>query len=176
MEALPKQTRTILTPIILVFLLLLLIMSAYWGFKEVTRAAPSPTPDPCVNQKVGKALTPQLVQVRVLNGGYTTGLAGKVSAALRKQGFQVDKPGNTDERVKQTIIVGASKDAPEVQLVAGYFKAAVVRGDQRVDHTVDVLVGTNYAGFNAAAPKQVPVPGETACLPAKPSPTPTPTG
>ncbi|PIF03619.1 MAG: hypothetical protein CSA63_01570 [Propionibacterium sp.] len=176
MEALPKRTRTILTPVILLFLLVVLIASAFWGFKEVTRAAPTPTPDPCVDQKVGKVLKPKLVQVRVLNGGYTTGLAGRVSAKLRKKGFKVGKPGNTDERVKQTIIVGASADSPEVQLVAGYFKAAIVRADQRVDHTVDVLVGTEYAGFNNSAPKQVPVPGETACLPAKPAPKTTPSG
>ncbi len=174
METLPKPLRAILTPIILILLLLLLLGSAYWGFKEVTRPAPTPTPEPCVDQKVGKALTPKMVQVRVQNGGYTTGLALRVSAKLRKQGFKVSRPSNTDERVKQTIIVGASKDSPEVKLVAGYFKAAVIRADQRVDHSVDVLVGSDYAGFNKKAPKQVPVPGGTACLPKEPSPTPTP--
>ena len=36
-------------------------------------------------------------------------------------------------------------------LVKAFFKDADVRADKRVDHSVDVLVGNNYGGFNKKA-------------------------
>ena len=168
-----RYVRLFGTPITLLLLLAFLAYGAWWGFRNVMAPVPGSTPAPCVTQKVGKNLSTSQVSVRVLNGGTTVGLAGRVSAQLTNVGFKVLSTGNTSDVVTSTVVVGASKDAPEVKLVLGFFKGAKVRADKRTDGTVDVMVGDNFGGFNAKAHRQISVPGGTACLP-PPSPSGTP--
>jgi len=160
-----RYLRLIGTPVTLLVLLGFLVYGGWWGYRNVMAPLPGSTPTPCVTQNVGKHLSSSDVSVRVLNGGTTVGLAGRIGAQLTNVGFKVISTGNTSEVVTSTVVVGASKNAPEVKLVLGFFKGAKVRADKRTDGTVDVLVGDGFGGFNAKAARQVAVPGGTVCLP-----------
>jgi hypothetical protein len=103
--------------------------------------------------------------VSVYNGGSKKGLAGDVGRSLRQRGFKVTKTANTGQKVQKTVILGAGVKNPEVLLVKGFFKDAVVKADKRPDHTVDVLVGNDYGGFNKKAKKTLAVRATTVCLP-----------
>src|SRR5215203_664753 len=103
------------------------------------------------NPRLLPPLKSSQVTVKVFNGGSKRGLAGDVGRALRDRGFNVIRTTNTAEKISKTVIVGADPKNPEVLLVKGFFKGAVVKGDKRVDHTVDVLVGNKYGGFNKGA-------------------------
>lgn len=165
--------RIAATPIILLVLLALIRIAFKFGWKGLTAPIPGPVIPPCVSTDVGKQLTPSAVSVNVLNGGYTHGLAGDVGKQLTAKGFNVTDVGNTQDQVKQTVIVGVAKDSPEVILVSGFFPKSVIQVDAtKVDHSVTVKVGTSYGGFNAKAPAALPVSGPV-CLPA-PSASPTP--
>ena len=85
---------------------------------------------------------------------------------MKNAGFRMVDTSNTDASVNQTVIVGAAASDPEVRLVAGFFKKATVKGDHRVDHSVDVMVGDNYGGMNTDAPRSIAVKGGSVCLPA----------
>lgn len=162
------------TPISLLVLLGIIVAGFWYGWKALTAPLP-PDVDPCVSTDVGKSLTTRSVQVNVLNGGYTKGLAGQVGKQLSSKGFDVTATGNTQDLVKQTVIVGVSKDSPEVKMVASFFNKATIREDSynKIDHSVTVMVGQSYGGFNTKAPTSMAVSGPV-CLPA-PSQSPTPT-
>lgn len=165
-----RYVRMFGTPITLLVLLAVLVYGAKWGYDNVM-APPAPAPQtPCVDQRVGAALTSKQVTVKVFNGGRKTGLAGKVAAQLRAKGFIIGRTANTETRVTTTQIIGANPNNPEVKLVAGFFKGAKVSGDNRLDHTVDVLVGNENTGFNSEAATSVPVQNGVVCLPASGTP------
>jgi len=160
-----RYVRLFATPVILLGLLGFLLWGGWWGYKNLMAPIPERPLIPCVTKSVGPSLKSKDVQVRVLNGGYRTGLAGQVGTTLKAAGFNVIRTGNTDERIKATVIVGASADNPEVKLVLSYFKKATVRPDGRADHTVDVLVGNAFGGMNPSAKPSIAVPDGQACLP-----------
>ncbi len=154
------------TPVTLLILLGILCYGAYWGYTNVLAPVPPPAPTPCVDQSVqGGQLKSGQVTVSVFNGGDRKGLAGDVGRALREKGFKVAKTTNTAEKVQQTVIVGADPKAPEVLFVKTFFKNSTVRGDKRADHSVDVLVGNKYGGFNGKAKTTFAVKSTTVCLP-----------
>jgi hypothetical protein len=154
------------TPVTLLILLGILCYGAYWGYTNVLAPVPPPPPTPCVDQTVkGGQLKSSQVTVSVFNGGDRKGLAGDVGRAMRQRGFKVSKTTNTAEKVQQTVIVGADPKAPEVLFVRTFFKKATVRGDKRADHSVDILVGNKYGGFNKNAKTTYAVKATTVCLP-----------
>lgn len=158
------------TPITLIALIALLAYGAWWGWNALTRPITEPKPDPCVTTSAS-VLNATQVTIRIYNGGGRQGLAGSTAAQLRTKGFRVPTVGNTEEKVGATVIVGMAEGNPEVALVAGFFPGATIRADQRVDSTVDVLVGSEFGGFNTDAPVEVAVPGGVACLPSSAEPT-----
>ncbi|MDO4716476.1 MAG: LytR C-terminal domain-containing protein [Propionibacteriaceae bacterium] len=174
--------RLILTPVTLIALCGFLAFGAWWGYQQISAPLPGKLPTPCVSTSVTELSSSQVV-VRVLNGGYTTGLGTKVSKELSGYGFIISGTGNTQERVKKTIIVAGSETAPEAQLVLGFFKEATIRvdKDRAIDAHVDVLVGSEYAGTNPEAPKAIAVSGQV-CIAVPPAgantatPNPTPSG
>lgn len=167
-----QNLRRLVTPVTLIALCGILAFGAWWGYKQVT--APLFPPTPCVETSTAELATTQVV-ARVLNGGFTTGLGTKVKTSMEGLGFTVSSTGNTEERIKKTIIVAHTADSPEAQLVAGFFPESTVRADpNRVDGQVDVLIGSEYIDINTQAPKSVAVPSGMACLAVKPSTTPAP--
>lgn len=171
-----RVLRALRTPLTLLVLLGVLVYGAWWGWTNVAAPPAPPQRVACVDQKVVKnQLKSSQVTVNVFNGGKARGLAGTVAQDLRRKGFKTSRVGNTDaETVSTTIVVGASKNNPEVKLVLTFFKKAKVREDKRSDHSVDVLVGNKYAGFNSKAATTIAVKTQTVCLPPTPTPT-TPT-
>jgi hypothetical protein len=160
--------RIVRTPITLLLLLGVLCYAAWWGYTNVLRPIPPAPPQPCVDQSVKKGeLQSSQVTVRVFNGGNKRGLAGDVGRALRDRGFNVIRTSNTGEKILKTVIVGAEVNNPEVLLVKGFFKDVVVKADHRVDHSVDVLVGNKYGGFNKNAKTTYAVRSKTVCLPSQ---------
>jgi hypothetical protein len=113
------------------------------------------------------------VTVSVYNGGTKKGQAGDVGRSLRQHGFKVLRTTNTGEKIQKTVIVGAGAKNPEVLLVKGFFKKSIVKADKRVDHSVDVLVGNDYGGFNKKAKTTIRVNAKTVCLPPQVTTTPT---
>lgn len=165
--------RIVRTPLTLLVLLGVLAYGAWWGYTNVLKPLPPPTADPCVEQKVAKGqLTTSQVTVSVYNGGSRRGLAGDVGRALRDKGFKLQRTANTGEKIGATIIVGAGAKNPEVLLVLGFFRGAVVKADKRKDRSVDVLVGDRYGGFNRSGKTAISVKTPTVCLPSVRTPSP----
>ncbi|MDQ7993886.1 MAG: LytR C-terminal domain-containing protein [Propionicimonas sp.] len=176
MQVVRRIIRVAKTPVTLLLLLGFLGYGAAWGYEHATAPRPERPLTPCVPVDVGDKLTPEFVQVRVLNGGTKGGLAKNTATFLRAYDFKVIKVNNTEERLEKTIIVGNSENDPEVQLLLGFFKDATARGDGRADHVVDVLLGTNSVRVTNPKVTSVPVEGPV-CLPSGtkvPTPTPTP--
>ena len=160
--------RVVRTPVTLLVLFGVLLYGAWWGYNNIIKPVPSLPPEPCVDQTVPKGqLKANQVVVKVYNGGDRKGLAADVGRSLRTKGFRVILTTNTVEKIQKTVIVGADVNNPEVLFVESFFKEATVRSDQRVDRTVDVLVGNKYGGFNKQAEATYRVETTTVCLPSQ---------
>lgn len=158
--------RIIRTPLTLLILLGILCYGAWWGWNNIVAPTPQQGPPPCVPTKVkDKKLEAEQVTVRVYNGGDKKGLAGDVSRSLSAAGFHTLDPANTEEAVDKTVIIGNAAENPEVLFVKSFFKGAEVQADGRADHSVDVMVGNKYDGFNKKAKKSYKVDAKTVCLP-----------
>lgn len=155
--------RLIATPVLLLGLLLLLIWGAFWGWSNLTAPLPPPEPTPCVTEEVD-AVKPEHVYVRVYNGGFTSGLAYRESQRLEQDGFHIVTTGNTDERITETIIRANKDSEPGVELVESRFKDATVEYDDRIDGTIDILVGSDFGGKGKKPKKKVETEG-TICIP-----------
>ncbi|HJE51763.1 MAG TPA: LytR C-terminal domain-containing protein [Tessaracoccus flavescens] len=158
-----KIFRLIATPVILLGLLGLLIYAANWGWKALTEPLPSPSPTPCVTQSAS-VVAPSDVSVRIFNGGFTSGLANRISRSMKEVGFKVVRVDNTDERIKTTIIRGNEEQLAELTLVASYFNEATIEHDDRVDGTVDVLVGSEYKDMNPSPMPEAPATAGVICV------------
>ena len=162
--------RIVRTPITLSAIAWRTVLCGLVGIYQHMRPIPPAPAQPCVDQSINKGqLKSSQVTVKVYNGGNKRGLAGDVGRELRDQGFNVIRTTNTAEKISRTVIVGAEAKNPEVLLVQSFFKNAVVKGDKRVDRTVDVLVGNKYAGFNKDAKRTYTVDAKTLCLPSQSS-------
>ena len=133
-------------------------------------ASPSATDAPsattCTLTDVGTVLYPFRVSVRVFGDGRTGGLAKVTQLYLRANGFHVITYSEASRSVTATTIRGFAADSPEVKLVAKFFPGAVVEGDGRADHSVDVRVVAE-PGQVEEPDAHVPVSGAV-CLPAIP--------
>jgi predicted amino acid-binding ACT domain protein len=166
--------RVVRTPVTLLVLFGMLLYGAWWGYNNIIKPVPPLPPEPCVEQTVPKGqLKASQVVIKVYNGGDRKGLAADVSRSLRNEGFRVVQTDNTVEKIQKTVIVGADANNPEVLFVKSFFKEATTRSDQRVDRTVDVLVGNRYGGFDKNAKATYQINAETVCLPSQ-TPTATP--
>lgn len=162
----------IATPILLLGLLGLLVWGGLWGWRNLTAPLPSPEPTPCVKRTTDIVVASD-VYVRVLNGGYTRGLAERAATHLRDFDYNVFSVGNTDEQVGVTVVRGGEDSQPGMRLVQSHFLDAILEYDDRVDGTIDLLLGTQFAGYNDNHYNEVSS-GEdgTACIPASASPSP----
>lgn len=159
------------TPLILLSLLLLVLLSGWWGYKAVTAPLPPPYVEPCVERPLPDGLlTSEMVQVRVLNASTKRGKAAEVSQQLKHQGFTVRGVGNADQNQDKSVIRGYAKNAPEVELVMKQFNGFEIEADGRKDRSVEVIIGQNYESMIADAPKELKTESQTICLPASPTP------
>ncbi|GAB3813335.1 hypothetical protein GCM10028820_07900 [Tessaracoccus terricola] len=166
--------RLIATPVLLLGLLAFLVWGAFWGWRNLTAPLPTPEPTPCV-VVTQELVTVEDISVRVYNGGFTSGLARRQASRLEEAGFKVIRVGNTDERVSGTTIRGNEANAPAKRLVMSYFKDATFENDDRVDGTVDVLLGSDFAGEGEEPYFQVSSGDDgTVCVPPTPEPTDSP--
>lgn len=162
--------RLIATPILLLGLLALLVWGAFWGWRNLTAPFPEPEPTPCATL-TADVLTPDQVTVRIINGGQVVGLAGKVGESMTAAGFRVQKVSNTEERVSGVIIRSGSNNVDAATLVGSRFNSPVIENDARIDGTVDIVLGNDYAGLSDSPLSEVPITGGTICLAPSPAPT-----
>lgn len=157
--------RVLKTPITLIALVCLVGYAASWGWANALAPVPPAPPEPCVVRQIGPELSTRDVTIRVLNGGFSGGAARRMGTVLRSWGLNIIKINNTNQRIATTTIVGRSADDPQVKLVAGFFKSPVIQADNRVDGTVDVLIGATFPGYVEKPATSIPLPDGTACLP-----------
>lgn len=155
--------RLIATPVLLLGLLGFLAWGASWGWQSLTAPIPSPSPAPCQPQSL-TSLAPKNVSVRVFNGGFTPGLATRVSETLKAAGFHVMRVTNTEERITETIIRTGDNNVEAGSLVGTYLNKPTFETDIRGDGTVDVLVGSEFPGFTESGQTEITVESGTICL------------
>jgi len=161
------------TAVLLTAMVILLLLTGLFGVKALTATTNTTASTPCTTQTVSGSIQASQVAVHVYNyQGGTVGLGASLGQRLTTAGFNVTYIGNLP--VKQdvpssTTIVGGKADDPEVKLVAGFFPNSVTQADGRTDHSVDVLIGATWAGFDAsfdaAADPQLSVDKATICQP-----------
>jgi LCP family protein required for cell wall assembly len=95
--------------------------------------------------------------VDVLNGGSTTGLAGRVSAALVRAGYRAGSVGNTASRVVTSVSYGAGASA-NAAAIARMFGVSAVPGASLARGHVRILLGAGAVlpGPLAAGQPQTP--------------------
>ncbi|MBB1482753.1 LytR C-terminal domain-containing protein [Tessaracoccus sp. MC1865] len=173
--------RLIATPVILLGLLGFLGWGFLWGWRELTAPLPTTPPTPCVTEAT-EFVNPTMVFVHVYNGGFTSGLARRIGTQLTDGGYNVVSVDDTEETIKETVIRGNKDQYPAMRLLMSNFIDPKIEYDDRIDGTLDVLVGTAWQGY---APTeqiiyQVSSAGGSICRPpvatdesASPSPSPT---
>ena len=168
-----KLVRALKTPVTMLLLIAFVVAAGNWAWKAATDPVPPRPPDPCVMVQVGPELTPEKITLRVYNGTETNGLAKRYAAILRAEGFvRVVKVANTPAPdVVKSHLVGFAKDSPEVVLASRAFKGIEIVEDGRADHSVDVVIGTEFPGWADNPTLSLAVPGGEVCLPALSIPT-----
>jgi len=79
--------------------------------------------------------------VDVFNGGYTAGLAGRVSAALVHAGYRAGKVGNTASRATTAVLYGRGA-AQSAQRIARDFNVTAAASSSVAPDQVQVLLGS----------------------------------
>ena len=151
------RTRTLVTLLVLVGVVLL---SAVWGWSQVTKPFPGKVdPPPCVQRSVakGEKVFPQDLLVNVLNAGGRNGLAGSVLNQLEDAGFDGGVKRNAPGGVAVADVQIWSKhaDGPDIQLLKRWLGAdtkVVSRGGQYPG--LVVVVGDQFRQL-AKGPKSV---------------------
>ena len=95
--------------------------------------------------------------VAVFNGGPTTGLAGRVSAALVKQGFRAGAVGNIPARTSTAVLYGAAASA-NAAVIAKMFGVTALPDTGVAAGNVQVLLGGNAVVPSALAGRATPAP------------------
>lgn len=158
------------TPVILLALLVFITFAGFWGYSAMTAPLPPPYVAPCVDRSVpGGTLKSDMVSVRVLNASNKRGKAAEVSQQLKRQGFVVTRVANADQKQSRSAVIGATADAPEVELVAAQFPGFEKVVDGRRDRSVEVRIGQDYEAMIGDAPTELQIDTETICLPVPPT-------
>ncbi len=132
------------------------------GWNLLTAKADTVAEPTCTERRVetGEALTPNLVQVNVLNASGRGGLANRVSINLQRYGFIEGGIENSESQipVDHVAIFTDDPEDPMVQLVALQFQVApqIVAPDVPIDSVgVTVVVGPSYTDLNPAPPTEI---------------------
>ena len=131
--------------------------------QRIVRAAFNPQPAPRVATTPHRAATPisqaaaSRTTVAVFNGGQTSGLAGRVSAALVKQGFRAGAVGNIPARTSTAVLYGAGA-AGNAAVIAKMFGVTALPDTGVAAGDVQVLLGSSAVFPTALAPASSPSP------------------
>ena len=111
--------------------------------KRIVRATFYPKPGaPVGRPKKAPGPSPRTTTVDVLNGGNTTGLAGRVSAALAKAGYQAGKVGNAAPRATTAVLYGAGASANAGKIAKLFGVAAAPNASVPAGHA-EILLGAS---------------------------------
>jgi hypothetical protein len=120
----------------------------------------------CSESTTRQPLKPPDVTVNVYNSTARTGLAAVAARAMMRQGFKVASTDN-DPLGKSVLTVGEIRHGPTglegAQIVATRLPGATLVLDDRLDATVDVVVGSRFRGVKA--PPKVVVKKKSATAP-----------
>jgi hypothetical protein len=131
------------------------------GWNLLTAAADTDRGPTCTERHVapGEALTPNLVQINVLNASGRSGLANRVSINLQRYGFLAGSIDNSESQipVDHVAIFTDDPEDPMVQLVAQQFQVVpqIVAPDIPLDDGVTVVVGPSYTDLNPTPPTEI---------------------
>ena len=108
-------------------------------------------------------VAPSSVRVRVYNGAGVTGLGRQAAADLEQVGFLVvGAPGDRGSTATATIVRHGPDRADSARTVAAAIPGATIELDESLAGTVEVVVGSSYAGAQpvsvGADPEQPAVP------------------
>ncbi|GAA1747776.1 LytR C-terminal domain-containing protein [Aeromicrobium alkaliterrae] len=138
------------------------VAGALVGWNLLTAKADTEAGPTCTERNVaaGEALTPNLVQVNVLNVSGRSGLANRVSINLQRYGFLAGTIDNATSEipVDHVAIFTNDPDDPMVQLVALQFQVPpqIVAPDIPIDDKgVTVVVGPSYTDLNLTPPTEI---------------------
>lgn len=154
-----KRTTNLLATLVTVALFL---GGGFVGWNLLTAKADPVAEPACTERRVetGEALTPNLVQVNVLNASGRSGLANRVSINLQRYGFLEGGIENSESTipVDHVAIFTDDPEDPMVQLVAQQFQVApqIVAPDVPIDDEgVTVVVGPSYTDLNPTPPTEI---------------------
>ncbi len=99
----------------------------------------------------GRAAAAGATTVNVFNGGDTSGLAGRVSAALARAGYRAGLVGNTSYRITTAVLYGAGASASASKIAALFGVTARASASLTAGH-VEILLGASAAVPTITAP------------------------
>jgi LCP family protein required for cell wall assembly len=114
-------------------------------------SSPASSPSPSAASTAGNSL----VTVDVLNGGNTGGLAGQVSAALVKQGYQAGQVGNTSPLTTTEVLYGTGTSANATKIASLFGVTAAASSTVAAGH-VEVLLGADATAVPSSAATSTP--------------------
>lgn len=119
-------------------------------------------------------VAPAGVRVSVLNGSGTPGLGRTAAQELARAGFVVvGSPGNRDSGTTGTVVRYGPTRAEAARTLAAAVPGATVEADPTLTGTVEIVVGTSFAGLVPVSLDGTPAPvAATAAVPTgAPAPT-----
>ena len=130
-------------------------------FYPAPRAASSPSPQPAGTSAAARAAAAKTT-VDVYNGGSTAGLAGQVSTALVKDGYQAGRIGNTSALATTEVVYGTGSAASASNIAALFGVTATASSTVAAGH-VEVMLGASAtvpgaSGSPTASSSAVPIP------------------
>lgn len=171
---------------VVLFVLVLLLAAAVYVAVGITRGditvgdpVAAPTPTSTCPAGPFDYQDPSAITVNVFNGTTIDGLAGTAAAQLRERAFAVRDIGNRELRATSVtaIIISGEGGQANAFTVQRTIPDSVYVADEREDRTVDVVLGSSYAGI--IPPEGVDItPAGLACAPeegATTAPAPAPT-
>ncbi|HEY2578847.1 MAG TPA: LCP family protein [Streptosporangiaceae bacterium] len=115
--------------------------------KKIVAAAFNPPPGPAHHRATThkpSAPAPGTTTVDVLNGGYTAGLAGRVSAALTSAGYKAGQVGDTAARTSTEVRYGAGASANASKIASMFGVQAGASPSVAAGH-VEIMLGSSAA-------------------------------
>jgi LCP family protein required for cell wall assembly len=116
-------------------------------FYPAPKSSPSPSSNPSPASTAGNSQ----VTVDVLNGGNTPGLAGQVSAALVKQGYQAGQVGNAPSPVTTTEVLYGTGTSANASRIASLFGVTATASSTVAAGHVEIMLGAGATLPSTAA-------------------------